>query len=334
MNRFKIILSLLSIISTLVTQSQEITYNQESIYFPDQITIAKFKKGYTKNDPSVPSKYREITEMKYFFGGEGYISIKNIDPKILLSNNKKYIYIPAGSYLIVEFRNGLKNFQDNFNLIIMSCTKCSCGKQTIDSALISISSNKNNFIPLGVIHSYETRGFNIEKYNVNQNIKYVKIEGLSSTSHPYGFELMKIFGFKDNTLIEEANDAPIINNRNKNLPLQVITIPDIFFDLNDSTLKAEQSFIIDSICIDLKNRRLEKLNVFGYTDASGDTKYNKRLSEARARSVLNRLLNSGIDGSIIEIDGFGESKLLPGLDSLDSRNRRVEIVIKETVYEP
>ena len=184
-----------------------IRYDQSCIYYPDAISKSKFKKGYTQNNPRVLKKYRDISEEGNFYGGERFHYIKNIDLSNLLSSSEKYIYIPVGSYIIVEFNDGLKNYPDYYDLIINSCTICSCGKRTIDSALISISSDNKIFTPLGVIHSFESLGFNIEKYNDPQKIKYVKIEGLSAIAFPYGFELLKVFGFKDKPIIIQNNNT-------------------------------------------------------------------------------------------------------------------------------
>ena len=65
--------------------------------------------------------------------------------------------------------------------------------------------------------------------------------------------------------------------------------------------------------------------IVGHTDASGTDAYNQGLSEQRALTVGNYLhQRHGIAPERLQIVGLGESQPLPGIDTLDGANRRVE----------
>lgn len=65
--------------------------------------------------------------------------------------------------------------------------------------------------------------------------------------------------------------------------------------------------------------------IVGHTDASGTDAYNKGLSEKRALTVGNYLhQRHGISAERIQIVGLGEAQPLPGIDTYDGANRRVE----------
>ena len=65
----------------------------------------------------------------------------------------------------------------------------------------------------------------------------------------------------------------------------------------------------------------------GHTDAIGSTEYNQGLSEKRAKSVKNYLVNVfAIEPSRLEQVGRGESALLDDADPSNSVNRRVQII--------
>lgn len=72
----------------------------------------------------------------------------------------------------------------------------------------------------------------------------------------------------------------------------------------------------------------------GHTDDRGSDGYNMRLSQSRAEAVkryLTRVL--GVDGSRLDVKGYGESKPLASNTSDDGRsqNRRVELVLETEV---
>lgn len=66
------------------------------------------------------------------------------------------------------------------------------------------------------------------------------------------------------------------------------------------------------------------LVIDGHTDAQGDDAANMSLSKARAESVKNKLMEKGIPPAAIKINGFGETRLLPGVSPESALNRRVE----------
>ena len=65
----------------------------------------------------------------------------------------------------------------------------------------------------------------------------------------------------------------------------------------------------------------------GHTDSRGAEAYNLSLSQRRAQSVLNRLRALGIPPQRISAVGFGETRLLAGVDPGAAIQRRVEFVI-------
>ncbi len=71
-----------------------------------------------------------------------------------------------------------------------------------------------------------------------------------------------------------------------------------------------------------------KIEVRGYTDASGKRRVNKWISDVRAKSVKLYLGSHGINSDNIEAKGFGEDDLLYKDKPYSPLNRRVEIEIK------
>ena len=99
---------------------------------------------------------------------------------------------------------------------------------------------------------------------------------------------------------------------------------DIFFDTNSSTLKPGAYSEIDRISNVLNNYPETTIRVEGHTDSTGPADYNQRLSEKRAETVKNALVQRAVDSRRINAVGFGESR---PISSNNATNRRVSIVI-------
>jgi outer membrane protein OmpA-like peptidoglycan-associated protein len=99
---------------------------------------------------------------------------------------------------------------------------------------------------------------------------------------------------------------------------------DIFFDVNSSTLKPGAYSEVDRISKVLNNYPQTTIRVEGHTDSTGPEDYNQRLSEKRAETVKNALVQRAVDSRRINAVGFGESR---PVSSDNATNRRVSIVI-------
>ena len=70
------------------------------------------------------------------------------------------------------------------------------------------------------------------------------------------------------------------------------------------------------------------VGIYGHTDSSGPAEYNLKLSQARAKTVVHYLVERfGFEASRFRHEGYGEQRLLEGLDPNAAAHRRVEIVV-------
>lgn len=107
------------------------------------------------------------------------------------------------------------------------------------------------------------------------------------------------------------------------------------FDFDDATLRPENREILSRIAGILLASEGYRLFIDGHTDDVGTAEYNQDLSERRANSVRDYLVDAGIPPEVIEIHGFGKSHPLVDETTADARarNRRVEIGIVDTIIE-
>jgi len=117
------------------------------------------------------------------------------------------------------------------------------------------------------------------------------------------------------------------------VPIEVGSVAElhnIFFDYRVSTLRGESYPEIDRIANLLRENPTIVIEIGGHTDDRGSPELNQTLSEARAKSVADRLMLAGrIPSNRLILKGYGETK--PVVDNVDEAsrqlNRRVEIII-------
>jgi len=102
----------------------------------------------------------------------------------------------------------------------------------------------------------------------------------------------------------------------------------IRFDVNKSTIKPESMGVLNSIAKLMEEHQDIRFSVEGHTDSDGDDASNQKLSEERAASVKNALVDLGIDTSRFETKGFGESNPVDENSTPEGKanNRRVEFI--------
>ena len=101
-------------------------------------------------------------------------------------------------------------------------------------------------------------------------------------------------------------------------------------------LSNESKEILDKVADIILNEILTvapkaKVRVEGHTDNTGTTEHNQTLSENRAKSVVDYLIEKGIPAESIYSAGFGESHPIDTNDTAEGRaqNRRTEVRIGE-----
>ncbi|MDL2142399.1 OmpA family protein [Flavobacterium tructae] len=151
----------------------------------------------------------------------------------------------------------------------------------------------------------------------------------------------------------ESKEVPVVIKRNSGKttlliqlekrikPIEVGTdlaktldIPIIYFDLDKATIKKESAYQLEKIVEILKQYPALKLDIRSHTDSRQTQQYNQVLSEKRAKSTRNWLMQKGVDPARLTAKGYGETQLVnqcsDGVKCTDEeheRNRRSEFVI-------
>ncbi|MFO7951101.1 MAG: OmpA family protein [Candidatus Fermentibacteraceae bacterium] len=112
---------------------------------------------------------------------------------------------------------------------------------------------------------------------------------------------------------------------------QVLSFSNIYFEVGSSTIQSQSYDVLDQIVEMLKENEDARVQIAGHTDSDGSASYNQQLSEQRAASVFQYLVNHGISASRLETIGFGESQpAVPNTSAANkAQNRRIEFTVLE-----
>jgi outer membrane protein OmpA-like peptidoglycan-associated protein len=107
---------------------------------------------------------------------------------------------------------------------------------------------------------------------------------------------------------------------------------DILFDFNSFALRPESRDTLRELANNFRQYPDEEISVEGHTDNVGGDDYNQRLSEQRAGSVRDYLVDQGVPDGRVTATGFGKTEPKASNDTPEGRqlNRRVEIHIRST----
>jgi len=81
------------------------------------------------------------------------------------------------------------------------------------------------------------------------------------------------------------------------------------FAFDKSTLSARGKMTLDNLLSDLQANTYTDVLIVGHTDPLGETTYNQRLSERRAKTVARYLIDHGVPGELVQAEGRGEREL-------------------------
>jgi len=109
-----------------------------------------------------------------------------------------------------------------------------------------------------------------------------------------------------------------------------IILPNIFFETQKSELLPESYTELDELIEFLLETGEAHIEILGHTDNVGSEELNRKLSEARAKAVVEYIINMGIDKNRLSYKGLGSSKPIDDNTTETGRaaNRRVEVIIK------
>ncbi len=108
-----------------------------------------------------------------------------------------------------------------------------------------------------------------------------------------------------------------------------IILKNIFFDFGKSTLRPESTNELERLTKLLNDIPTLKIEISGFTDSKSSAEFNLKLSESRAKSVVDYLVKANIKAERLTFVGYGKEQPIASNDTDEGRqlNRRTEFKI-------
>ena len=119
----------------------------------------------------------------------------------------------------------------------------------------------------------------------------------------------------------------------KEIPIEIkrsmMKLSNSLFAFDKFTLSDEVVAELDKVTAWLIDNPELNIAVEGHTDSIGNENYNQRLSESRAKAVMEYLIAHGVNADRLSYVGYGESSPIADNSTEEGRrqNRRVELKI-------
>lgn len=103
----------------------------------------------------------------------------------------------------------------------------------------------------------------------------------------------------------------------------------ILFDTDKAHIKSRLHSDLNAVVTVLGKNPALKVEINGHTDNVGSAAYNMKLSEKRAKAVMEYLVSKGIDSKRLSTKGFGLTMPIADNDTPEGRakNRRIELTL-------
>jgi len=124
-------------------------------------------------------------------------------------------------------------------------------------------------------------------------------------------------------------DVSTVTDQNGLQAIKVTFSGGILFPTNGTTLSSSAKTDLTKFATSLINNPQTNVQVYGFTDNTGNLQVNQRVSSGRADAVRTYLINSGVAGSRITAEGLPMQGYVASNETAEGRaqNRRVEIYI-------
>ncbi len=301
------------------------------------------------------------TSGDFYFSSNGYPGLggfdvflsDQLDKRITMSSNQKFIIknvgkpvnSPSDDFAYYENlvtkqvyfssnRPGGKGSDDIYTFMIPEC------EQTLDGIVKDIDTDE--LMPFATVVIFDNKGNEIDRKTTDADAAFsfklkcemeylIRGEKEAYTADEKRFKTPQKKQKLELQLLLDKDEQEIVAGTDL---AKVLDIPIIYFDFDKSDIRYDASLELEKVLAVMEQYPSLNINIKSHTDSKGPAAYNERLSDKRAKSTRQYLIDKGISPDRLTAKGYGESELLnecaDGIECTPEQqqlNRRSEFII-------
>jgi outer membrane protein OmpA-like peptidoglycan-associated protein len=207
----------------------------------------------------------------------------------------------------------------------------------------SVTDSETNLpLPNAIVHIYRGKEL-LAKINLDDN---------ASFNYKLDCELPYRFTVSLKNYHDLVSNIKTSNKTNENLSIKLemessvefvevreqkmIKTKTIYFDLDQSSIRLDAAIELNKVIAILRKYPNLKIEIKSHTDSRASAEYNMKLTNDRAKKVMDYIIANGIDPSRVSGRGYGETQLLNNCakgvkcsEAEHQMNRRTEFIITD-----
>lgn len=178
----------------------------------------------------------------------------------------------------------------------------------------------------GMMQSHADKMTPMERWKVIHYIRSMQAAKKGVEYNPVGHVNVAPTVSLEESFTALLNEAKAGGDAAKELKLE---LNNVLYSVGKADLKSESSVTLNSLVALLTANPDVKIEISGHTDNTGDSAKNLQLSEDRAHSVYDYLVDHNIAADRLSYKGYGDTKPVASNDTEEGKkqNRRTEIKI-------
>lgn len=244
---------------------------------------------------------------------------------VLEASGRKGYYTKTGEngkdlYEIIFTPQKINTNSDPKLTVLKGTVSDAVTKSFVESDIEIIDNDKNQII--STFHSNSATGKFLVSLPAGKNYG-IHVSAKGYLFHSENFELT------DTASYNEVVKHIFLNKMEEGTK---VILRNIFFDTGKSTLRPSSVAELERLKEILVNNPDLKIEISGHTDNQGGDEFNKKLSESRAKAVVDYLISNNIVSERLTSKGYGKTQPISGNEDETGRqqNRRTEFKIIST----
>lgn len=281
-------------------------------------------------------EWEDICTVYEATGNEKYFIIGNFKDY----DNTNYVATDKNMKNLMNKEYAYYFFDDIIIRPLDNCTDCPCVHHDFEAEVIDSGYTGGLNLLTGTVPKIINDGFvkvgmvgGTPPYHVewSNGMKGNELKGLSAGK--YSYTAYDSYNCQSQGTVVFTQPEIVLDEFTEGLQTieegQSIVLENIFFEFNKTNLLPESYPELNKVAAFIKSNNIKLIEIGGHTDSEGTDVYNQKLSEGRAKSVIDYLQTQGISASCLQSKGYGESKPIDTNLTEEGRavNRRVEFTL-------